>query len=128
MKVLERICRAYVIFCVCSSDTSSSIKMRNIIISILSLITIVCVASASFTFILNYVKIDLINALNATFIFGVQAAAVYIIIAAFFLKKQITEIFSSFQQIYDTCNSILIHILDSFQMSLSSDRISFSAL
>lgn len=107
MRVLERIYRSYVIFCVCPSDTSSFIKTRNIIISIFNFIIIVCVSSANFAFVLNYVKTDLINALYATFIFAVQAAVVYIIIAGFVLKNEITDIFASFQQIYDTCNSML---------------------
>lgn len=103
MKILEPIHKRFTLLSICPSNLNEPfIKFRNIVLSVTCFILNTLISPACFTFIsrnlndLESVLYALIAGLNTT-VLG------YVMIAAFILRHQITDIFSAFQDIHDKC-------------------------
>lgn len=102
MKILKSIKDRFVLLCICEDDTSTvSVRLKNIIISVVFFGLLVANTIASFFYVKKYYKIDFEDSLFAVFTFSGIGAAVYIMINAFVLRHEITKLFAAFQSTYD---------------------------
>lgn len=104
MIVLETIREKFILLCVCPLDSNDPlIKARNIALSVSFFISDFYIFWFSLVFVLENIKFDLESSLHATMPLTITLAIMYVIVNGFILRHQITDIFSSFQDIYDKC-------------------------
>lgn len=108
MKTLEPIHKRFALLSICATNSSEpSIKFRNVALSVFCLILNTLACPARFTFILRNLKGDPGNALFELATTSANAVLCHMMIAGFILRYEITDIFSKFQDIYDTCRRLV---------------------
>lgn len=108
MKILEPIHKRFTLLSICPTNSNEpSIKFRNMAVSVICFIFNTLACPARFTFILRNLKSDLENTLFEMIAGSATAVLCYMMIAGFILRYEITDIFSKFQDIYDTCRCLV---------------------
>lgn len=104
MKPFERSYDIFALICICPTDRSANkwIKFRNIAFSFMAFLFMFTTQIGSYTFIIKYIKTDLVRAIFAVLQAAALTETVYTIITAYLLRNEIQSIFVAFQTFYDS--------------------------